>query len=150
MTHGQREGEREFFKYHLKKNTSFFPPPRFRFDLIRLTISEGEQDSVREAFERAVANVPPSKEKQFWRRYIYLWINYAVYEELEAGDFERCRQVYRTCLDLIPHRRFTFAKVWLLYAQFELRRKDVKRARQALGCAIGKCPKVKKEKRVDQ
>ena len=113
------------------------------FDLIRLTISEGDQEAIRETFERAVANVPPSKEKQFWRRYIYLWINYAVYEELEAEDFERCRQVYRTCLDLIPHRRFTFAKVWLLYAQFELRQKDVKRARQALGCAIGKCPKAK-------
>ena len=113
------------------------------FDLIRLTISEGDTEAVRETFERAVANVPPSKEKQFWRRYIYLWINYAVYEETEAGDAERARKVYSTCLDLIPHRRFTFAKVWLLYAQFELRQKDVKRARQALGCAVGKCPKAK-------
>ncbi len=113
------------------------------FDLIRLTISEGDHEAAREVFERAVANIPPSKEKQFWRRYIYLWINYAVYEEMETGDMERARQVYRTALDLIPHKRFTFAKVWLLYAQFELRQKDVQRARQALGCAIGKCPKAK-------
>ena len=68
-------------------------------------------------FEKAIANLPPSQEKQYWRRYIYLWINYAVYEEMEAKDMERARQVYRTCLDLIPHKRFTFAKVWILYAQ---------------------------------
>ena len=93
--------------------------------------------------ERAVTNVPPSKEEQYWRRYIYLWINYAIYEELEAEDMERTRQVYRTCLDLIPHKRFTFAKLWLLYAQFEIRQKDVSSARRALGTAIGKCPKTK-------
>jgi crooked neck len=90
-----------------------------------------------------VANVPPSKEKRFWRRYIYLWINYAVYEELDAEDVERARQVYRTCLDLLPHKRFTFAKVWLLYAQFEIRQRDVGAARRALGTSLGKCPKAK-------
>ncbi len=113
------------------------------FDLIRLVVSEGELDVIRETFERAIANVPPSKEKQYWRRYIYLWINYAVYEELEAKDMERARQVYRTCLDLLPHKRFTFAKVWLMYAQFEIRQKEVKSARLALGTALGKCPKAK-------
>lgn len=39
---------------------------------------------VRELYERAIANVPPAEEKRLWRRYIYLWINYALYEELEA------------------------------------------------------------------
>merc|ERR1719341_752855 len=56
------------------------------FDFVRLTESEGNMDTIRETYERAVANVPPSQEKHYWRRYIYLWINYAVYEELEAGD----------------------------------------------------------------
>lgn len=56
---------------------------------------------------------------------------------------DRTRQVYRTCLDLIPHKRFTFAKVWLLYAQFEIRQRDVAMARRALGTALGKCPKSK-------
>ena len=63
------------------------------FDFVRLTESEGNMDTIRETYERAVANVPPSQEKHYWRRYIYLWINYAVYEELEAGDMERARQV---------------------------------------------------------
>ena len=113
------------------------------FDLIRLVENEGEVDTIRETYERAIANIPPSKEKRYWRRYIYLWINYAVYEELEANDVDRARQVYRTCLDIIPHKRFTFAKIWLLYAQFEIRQKDVQAARRALGTGLGKCPKGK-------
>lgn len=113
------------------------------FDLIRLVESEGNSDEIRDTYERAISNVPPSKEKRFWRRYIYLWINYAVYEELEAQDIERARQVYRTSLDIIPHKKFTFAKLWLLYAQFEIRQRDVITARRALGTALGKCPKGK-------
>jgi len=113
------------------------------FDFVRLTESEGNMETIRETYERAVANVPPSQEKHYWRRYVYLWINYAVYEELEAGDMERARQVYRAALELIPHKRFTFAKLWLLYAQFEIRQKEVGLARRALGSALGKCPKTK-------
>ena len=113
------------------------------FDFIRLVENEGKVDEIRETYERAVANVPPSNDKQYWRRYIYLWINYAIYEELETEDIPRTRDVYKTCLDLIPHKRFTFAKVWLLYAQFEIRQREVTTARRALGTAIGKCPKAK-------
>merc|ERR1711892_1588126 len=113
------------------------------FDYVRLVESEGNVETIRETYERAISNVPPSKEKHFWRRYIYLWINYAVYEELEALDMERARQVYRAALELIPHKRFTFAKLWLLYAQFEIRQKEVDTARRALGSSIGKCPKAK-------
>ncbi len=84
-----------------------------------------------------------TQEKRFWRRYIYLWIYYALYEELLAKDPERTRQVYRACLEVLPHHKFTFAKIWLMYAHFEVRQKDVTAARKALGMAIGKCPKPK-------
>lgn len=113
------------------------------FDYIRLVENEGNVDDIRDTYERAIANVPPSKDKQFWRRYIYLWINYALYEELEAEDMERTRQVYRTCLELIPHKIFTFSKIWLMYAQFEVRCKDLKQARKTLGLALGMCPRDK-------
>lgn len=72
------------------------------------------------------------QEKHHWRRYIYLWINYALFEELEAEDMERTRQVYRAALQLIPHKIFTFSKVWLLYGHFEIRQKNLKSARKAL------------------
>ena len=113
------------------------------FDFIRLMETEGSQEMIREVYERSIANIPPSQEKRFWRRYIYLWIYYALYEELVAKDMDRTRQVYKACLEIIPHSKFTFAKVWLMYAQFEVRQKEVTAARKALGQAIGKCPKPK-------
>uniref|UniRef100_A0A8C4RMD8 Crooked neck pre-mRNA splicing factor 1 n=1 Tax=Erpetoichthys calabaricus TaxID=27687 RepID=A0A8C4RMD8_ERPCA len=110
---------------------------------LRLVESDTDSDTVREVYERAIANVPPISEKRHWKRYIYLWVNYALYEELEAKDSERTRQVYQACLELIPHKKFTFAKLWLLYAQFEIRQKNLPFARKALGTSIGKCPKNK-------
>uniref|UniRef100_G1RFP5 Crooked neck pre-mRNA splicing factor 1 n=1 Tax=Nomascus leucogenys TaxID=61853 RepID=G1RFP5_NOMLE len=109
------------------------------FDYLRLVESDAEAEAVREVYERAIANVPPIQEKRHWKRYIYLWINYALYEELEAKDPERTRQVYQASLELIPHKKFTFAKMWILYAQFEIRQKNLSLARRALA----KCPKNK-------
>ena len=60
------------------------------------------QDKVRDVYERAIANVPPVAEKKYWRRYIYLWINYALYEELETKDFPRARDVYSNVLQVLP------------------------------------------------
>ncbi|RUS80280.1 hypothetical protein EGW08_011964 [Elysia chlorotica] len=113
------------------------------FDYLRLLESDGNLEQVRDTYERAISNVPPSQVKRHWRRYIYLWINYALYEELEAQDPDRPRDVYRACLDIIPHRKFTFAKIWLMLAQFEIRQKNLQGARKVLGTAIGKCPKSK-------
>ena len=39
---------------------------------------------VREVYERAVAQVPPGTEKRHWRRYIFLWLDYALFEEIET------------------------------------------------------------------
>uniref|UniRef100_A0A8R7QDT5 Pre-mRNA-splicing factor Syf1/CRNKL1-like C-terminal HAT-repeats domain-containing protein n=2 Tax=Triticum urartu TaxID=4572 RepID=A0A8R7QDT5_TRIUA len=113
------------------------------FDYIRLEESAGNKDRIRDVYERAIANVPPAQEKRYWQRYIYLWINYAFYEELDAQDMERTREVYRACLKLIPHKEFTFAKLWLMAAQFEIRQKNMKAARRILGNAIGMVPKGK-------
>nr|XP_040246508.1 LOW QUALITY PROTEIN: crooked neck-like protein 1 [Aegilops tauschii subsp. strangulata] len=113
------------------------------FDYIRLEESAGNKDRIRDVYERAIANVPPAQEKRYWQRYIYLWINYALYEELDAQDMERTREVYRAYLKLIPHKKFTFAKLWLMAAQFEIRQKNIKAARRILGNAIGMTPKGK-------
>lgn len=113
------------------------------FDYLRLIENDGSLEEIRETYERAIANVPPTKEKHFWRRYIYLWINYSLFEELEAQDIDRTRQIYRTCLDLLPHKIFTFSKIWLMYAQFEIRCKNLTQARKTLGLALGICPRDK-------
>lgn len=41
-------------------------------------------DRTREVYERAVAQVPPGGEKRHWRRYIFLWLDYALFEEIES------------------------------------------------------------------
>jgi crooked neck len=113
------------------------------FDWARMEEAEGDVERIREVYERAIAALPPSKQKRHWRRYIYLWLNYAVFEELGAGDVARAREVYKTCLELVPHKIFTFAKVWVQAAHFEVRQKDLSKARRLLGRAIGVCPKPK-------
>ena len=45
---------------------------------------EAQIGRVREVYERAVAQVPPGAEKRHWRRYIFLWLNYALFEEIET------------------------------------------------------------------
>ncbi|MQL94752.1 hypothetical protein Taro_027432, partial [Colocasia esculenta] len=113
------------------------------FDYIRLEESVGNKEMIREVYERAIANVPPAEEKKYWQRYIYMWINYALYEELDAQDMDRTRDVYRECLKLIPHKKFSFAKIWLMAAQFEIRQMNLPAARRILGNAIGMAPKDK-------
>ncbi|KAF3772558.1 Crooked neck-like protein 1 [Nymphaea thermarum] len=65
------------------------------FDYVRLEENAGNKERIREVYERAIANLPPAEEKRYWQRYIYLWIYYAVFEELEAQDMDRTREVYR-------------------------------------------------------
>jgi crooked neck len=113
------------------------------FDYIRMMEGEGDAEATRSVYERAIANVPLKKEKRFWRRYIYLWIFYAIYEELRVEDLTRTRDVYSFCLKIIPHKTFTFAKIWVAAAKFEIRCKDLPAARKLLGTAIGMCPKEK-------
>lgn len=113
------------------------------FALLRLEEEEANSpvDVVRETYERAIACMPPAPEKRLWRRYIYLWIYYAVYEECVAQDGERALAVYRAALDVIPHQAFTFAKLWLLTARRLIRQGDLSAARRLLGRALGTCPK---------
>jgi crooked neck len=117
----------------------------------------------RDVYERAIANTPPIAEKRYWRRYIYLWIAYAVFEELYGGEvpislineedkdgdssdtnknqvvdgISRARGVFKECLNLIPHKTFTFGKIWLEAAYLEVRAKDLTNSRKILGKAIG-------------
>lgn len=66
-----------------------------------------------------------------------------LYEELDAQDMDRARDVYNSCLKIIPHKKFSFAKIWIMAAQFKLRQLNIDRARKILGSAIGMAPKDK-------
>jgi crooked neck len=103
--------------------------------------TNSDPSDIREIYERAIAQVPDVSDKRFWRRYIFLWIRYAVYEELVTEDIERARQIYQQCIAVVPHKQFTFAKIWLLYAKFEIRQADVAKARKILGQGLGRAGK---------
>lgn len=57
------------YEEQLKEN-----PKRYDtwFDYARLEESAGDADRVRDVYERAIAQLPPTQEKRHWRRYIYL------------------------------------------------------------------------------
>lgn len=85
------------------------------------------------------ANVPQDKSKTIvWKRYIYLWIKYAFYQEFVSRDIYRAREVWNECLKIIPPE-IVFGKIWILLAQFEIRNNDdgLDKARKILGRAIG-------------
>ncbi|SCU86301.1 LANO_0C07492g1_1 [Lachancea nothofagi CBS 11611] len=91
------------------------------------------------------SNAPEDEAKTLtWRRYIYLWIRALTFFELSAGNYERTREIFETLIkDVIPNSSFTFAKIWRLYANFELRQSNLTTARKILGYALGTCPKNK-------
>lgn len=74
------------------------------FDLVNLEINTNNTNRIRDTFENAILNVPLAPEKRLWRRYIYLWYNYATYEELTNNDLLKANDVYERALKLIPHK----------------------------------------------
>jgi len=111
------------------------------FDYCRLEESCGDVVRIREVYERAIANKPPVMQKRFWRRYIYLWLYYALFEELQTGDIDKARAVYDALIKVVPHKVFSFAKIWKIYAEFEVRQLSIDRARKIFGRAIAECSK---------
>ncbi|CCK71294.1 Clf1p KNAG_0G02360 [Huiozyma naganishii CBS 8797] len=96
-------------------------------------------------FERAVsvASQPLQKEVMDveWRSYIFLWLRYLSYVELNLNDTSLCRSLYRRVInDVIPHDKFTSNKLWLMNSEFEIRQENISAARKILGRAIGTCP----------
>lgn len=71
----------------------WFDYARLEEGALRTLREEGDGDAadeeaaiarVREVYERAVAQVPPGDLKRHWRRYIFLWLDYSLFEEIET------------------------------------------------------------------
>jgi crooked neck len=65
------------------------------FDYTRLEETYGEYEKAQDLYERAIVNLPPKMEKRYWARYIYLWINYAIFVETEVKNIEKTREIYK-------------------------------------------------------
>ena len=62
---------------------------------------------------------------------------------LFSQDYGRALDIYKMAISNIPHKKFTFAKLWLQFARFYIRGQDLDNARNVLGTSIGMCPKEK-------
>ena len=91
------------------------------FNFVRLEEASEDSERIREVYERSIAAQPTQDTKPAWSRYIYLWIYYAVWEEL-YGDASRAGQIWETALSQVPHKIFSFSKLWIYYAQYLVRR----------------------------
>ncbi|EJS42716.1 clf1p [Saccharomyces arboricola H-6] len=109
-------------------------------------ILESFPSQISQCFEKAILNSQPKElSKTFrWKRYIYLWIRYICYVELELEDPLLEDELFQRLInDIIPHKHFTFSKIWIMYAKFLIRQDNIPQARKVLGKAIGLCPKAK-------
>lgn len=119
---------------------------------ISILLQEDNSEVTRETFERAVNIIPPDSFKStVWRRYIYIWIKYAFWEEFSVGSIENARDIWNRALKVIPHKSFTFAKIWISFAQFEIRNdaeNGLANARKILGRSIGQSSTLKPKKKL--
>lgn len=110
------------------------------WDYLKLE-EKSSPETLRPLFQRSVSNVPRDKYKLLqWRRYVFLWIKFALWEEFNNKKIDYARKCWNDALAVIPHVHFTFAKIWIMAAEFELRhdKKDgLILARKRLGKAIG-------------
>ena len=109
-------------------------------------VSESFPNQIMQTFEKAIVDSRPKglSKTLHWKRYVYLWMRYICYVELELENSLLEDELFQRLInDIIPHEHFTFSKIWLMYAKFLIRQDDVPRARKILGRAIGLCPKSK-------
>lgn len=109
--------------------------------LITILQNHSKESDVAKAFKSSISHAPNDRTKTIrWRRYIMLWVRYALWEELTNNDIDSARIIWSNCLKKIPHKLFSFGKVWKGYAEFELRNsgdEGLSKARKILGRSIG-------------
>ena len=77
-------GKRRFqYEEEVKKNPLNYDA---WFDYVCIEESVCNKERIREIYERAIENVPPTEEKRYWKQYIYLWINYVLYEDVTCDE----------------------------------------------------------------
>lgn len=112
-------------------------------EYLRLVKEKGEMSYIRHIYERAIASVPQSKNKLFWKKYIYIWLFYAIFEEVVANDLLRAVNIMKAAIDLTMKHKLSFSKLWIHLANIYLRQEDVTLCRKTYGKAIGMQPKPK-------
>ncbi|SCU87076.1 LAFA_0E04566g1_1 [Lachancea sp. 'fantastica'] len=136
------EKRRREYKVALARNPRDYDMWWLYLDLL----ADHYPSALAEELEKSVSgNAPEEQDKSLsWRRYVHLWLRVLIYFELHSGNITKTRELFaRLTKEVLPNKRFTFAKIWTSYAKFELRQGNLTAARKILGYALGTCPKRK-------
>lgn len=132
---------KRFYEEELAKNRFDYDT---WFDYIKLAEDYFSPEEVRKIYDEAIACEPQEQFKKIrWRRYIYIWICYSIYEEKVMKDLKRAEEILESCLRIIPHEEFTFAKIWLQAAKLQIKKGDIESCRAILNRSLELCPKRK-------
>lgn len=109
------------------------------WELAKIEEKTAPIDSVVSILKKAVSIEPEEQTKLVhWRRYIFLWIKLALVYEFELNDNQQAKHTWKAALALVPHEKFTFAKLWIMFSNFLIRSdKHLNEVRKVLGRAIG-------------
>lgn len=121
------------------------------WDYVKLMENDGQESEIVDLLKSAVLTSPKHTIKlASWRRYIFLWIKLAWNQELKLVDIEGARATWKQALQLMAKQKFSFAKLWILYSDFELRNSPdgLSTARKVLGRAIGQTSAAKPKNKV--
>ena len=106
-------------------------------NLVLLEQEAGDFAVARQVFLDAEVNVPKSSEKSDWKRFVFIFLAHAIFEETKMSDSGKAVETLEQCLKLIPHKQFSFSKIWVHLAKLHIRNQDVQSARLVLGKGIG-------------
>jgi len=113
---------RFYYEEMLKKNATDYDT---WFEYVRLEETTENIDAIRELYERALQQQPVIFRKEYWKRYMYLWYGYAMFEEIVAGDMGRARDIYKEAHKMTRKHKLYFGKLYKMFAEFELRQQNL-------------------------
>ncbi|RKP29970.1 protein prenylyltransferase [Metschnikowia bicuspidata] len=120
------------------------------WELANLEEQSQLSDAAVKVLKKAVATKPIEQTKlTTWRRYVFLWIKLALTYEFVCHDLNQARQAWKSALASIPHDKFSFAKLWIMSAEFSIRtEKGLDSARKTLGRAMGQGCQAKPKSKI--
>lgn len=112
------------------------------WSLLNIIENENNPNELRQTYELAIANIPKDTVKSLrWRRYIMVYVRYALWEELIQNEPESAKTIWERAIAVVPHSKFTFGKLWINLAEFYIRHNEkanvLSDVRKQLGRAIG-------------
>lgn len=112
---------------------------------ISILVQENKTEEVRDLFQKIATLHQPHDEYKSdkWRKYIMIWMRYALWEEFDNRDIDEARRIWNDSVKLLASaskNTFTSGKLWIAFAKFELRsdpENGLVKARKVLGRALG-------------